>query len=137
MLFGGSYIAHKNTIGPIFLAGLAIEDAEGIYASYPDFFMCASPGASLAKSLIYDLSLIPYSSSVLRTLKTAVNEFNQNIRKGGERVCVALEGEQLEMQSVTIKQTKEEVGHRFGPKRFYLVRFAEQVECKSLFENDN
>ena len=136
MLFGGTYTAHKNAISPILMAGLAIEEAKGIYESYPDFFMCGSPGASLAKSLISDLIIIPFSSPVLRTLKDAIDIFKQNIGIGGERVCVALEGEQLEMQSVILKQTKEEIGHRFGQKRFYLVRLAEQVECKSLLEDD-
>jgi hypothetical protein len=49
MVFSGQHLQHKNAISSVSLSTLSMEDARPIYANYPDFHMCASPGEALAK----------------------------------------------------------------------------------------
>ena len=59
MLFGGGYSKDKSSISPITLFGLGMVDAKNIYARYPDFHRCDSPGAAIAQPKVKWLNLIP------------------------------------------------------------------------------
>jgi len=138
MLFGGTYVAHKNAVGPVLLSGLDIEDAKQIYRDYPNFHRCSSPDASLAKPLVQDLNVVPKDSSITGKLKESLREFNRNInmKDGGERVCISIAGNELEMESAKITKDNIDVTNTFKMKHFQLVHNIEMVECASLLASD-
>ena len=99
MLFGGSYSKDKSSINPITLSGLGIVDAKNIYARYPDFHRCESPGAALAQPKVKSLNLIPADKQALNELRKSLKEFEDNLDQDGDRVCVSLVGKTLLMKS--------------------------------------
>ena len=134
MLFGGSYLSHKNAVVPTVLSGLHMDDVKDIYKDYPDFHKCASPGASLAKPLVLSLDFIPMDSSVLKELKDAINTFHANIKNDGDRVCVSISGNYLQLKKATIKANSADVTSKYGNLNFRLVDSAEMIDCKNFLE---
>ena len=134
MLFGGDYIPHRNAISPVFLAGLGIEHARSLYARYPDFYRCNSPGAAMAKPLVTDINMIPATSEPLRTVATAVEDFHDNLRSGGDRVCVNLRGHIMALVSVKIREHGIDITDKFPAKRYHFVTDAERIECKTALD---
>jgi hypothetical protein len=130
MLFGGANTDHRNAIANVMLAGLSVRDAKQIHSRYPDFHRCASPGAALAKNKIVDLSMVPADGKTLASLKSTVEEFNDNIRDGGDRVCVQLHGSRLKLKSAEVRQVGENVTDTIQMTDFYLVDSASRVECQ-------
>jgi hypothetical protein len=130
MLFGGANTDHRNAIANVMLAGLSVRDAKQIHRRYPDFHRCASPGAALAKNKIVDLSMVPADGRTLASLKSTVEEFNDNIRDGGDRVCVQLHGSRLKLKSAEVRQVGENVTDTIQMTDFYLVDSASRVECQ-------
>ena len=102
MLFGGTELPHRNAISPLFLAALDSADAGPIYAQYPDFHRCNSPGAELAKHLVQDINVIPSDRSTQTALVNALREFHHNLRSDGERVCVTVSGQSASLLAVRI-----------------------------------
>ncbi len=131
MIFGGASLDHENAVNPITLAGLKIEDARGISESHPDFYRCNSAGAGLSQSLIAQFDLIPADSGILGILKDALDEFNANLRSGGDRVCVRLQGSELKLVSATAREVGGDMSGPLSNSRFYLVTSAEKVEGKA------
>ena len=66
MIFGGLSSDAANLVNPVTITGLKLSDAMEIYAQYPDFHKCASPGAEYAKPLIKQLNLIPADGGTLQ-----------------------------------------------------------------------
>ena len=134
MLFGGEYSNDKLLINPITLFGLEMASAKSIYASYPDFYRCTSPGAELAKPRVEDLNLIPADTSVLYELKETIKEYDDNFASDGDRVCVALIGKALSMQSAEVTGKDIDIKDRLQPRDFYLVNSSNRVDCKNLLD---
>ena len=134
MLFGGSDFRNKKLISPIWLAGLGIVDAKEIYARYPDFHRCKSPGASLAKPKVEDLNLIPADKQVLDELKLTIKEFNKNFRNHTDRVCVSLIGNTLDMQSAEVPGKNIDIKDKLPRETFHLINSSKRINCKNLLE---
>jgi len=130
MLFGGTYLEHVNAIGNVFLAGLSIREARPIHRRHPDFHLCASPGASLAKKAVEDIDVVPTDGRVLRELRSTLDDFEASIRSGGDRVCVALRGSELVMTDAEIREIHESVKDKFPRQNYRLVESVERVDCK-------
>jgi len=136
MLFGGSYFKNKNLINPIVLHGLRIADAKRIYARYPDFHLCSSPGASLAKPKLESLSLIPVDKRAFNELLDSISKHEENFASGDGRICVSLSGKTLSPVSSEVfgKHSAGEMRVLFIiPQESYkLINSAEILDCKDL-----
>ncbi len=133
MLFGGGYFEDKNLMNPIALAGIEIADAKRIYARYPDFHLCASPGAALAQPKVKHLNLIPADGQVLDELMATIEEYEDNLGNDGDRVCVSLTGE---IQVIRSALPEHNIGITDQPLRqtFHLIHSSERIDCKSLLD---
>ena len=133
MLFGGSYSKDKSSINPITLFGLGIVDAKNIYARYPDFHRCESPGAALAQPKVKSLKLIPADKQALYELRKSIKEFEDNLGQDGDRVCVSLVGKTLRMKS------KDPVLHFMNGKpytpTYQLISSSERINCINLLRS--
>ena len=138
MLFGGAYFKNKNLINPIVLSGLGIVDAKRIYARYPDFHRCSSPGASLAQPKVKSLSLIPVDKRAFNELLDSINKHENFFASGDERICVSLSGKTLSPVSTEFvgKNSTEEMRMLFQipQESFYLINSAEILNCKNLLD---
>ena len=130
MIFGGGHFDHANIIGNVILSGLPVTKAKSISRRYPDFHRCSSQGASLAKDAIVDLQIVPADGKIMGALKSAIDRFNDNLRKDGDRVCLGLHGSKLRLESVTVREAGESITDRFGNSTFYLVESADTIDCQ-------
>ena len=132
MLFGGGYSKEKSSINPITLSGLGIVDAKKIYARYPDFHRCDSPGAALAQPRVKRLNLIPADKQALNELRKSLKEFEDNLGQDGDRVCVSLVGKTLLMKS------KDPVLHFMNGKpytpTYQLISSSKRINCRNLLD---
>jgi len=133
MLFGGSYSKDKSSINPIKLAGLGIVDAKNIYARYPDFHRCESPGAALAQPKVKSLNLIPADKQALYELRKSLKDHKDNLGQDGDRVCVSLVGKTLRMKS------KDPVLHFMNGKpytpTYQLITSSKRINCRNLLRS--
>ena len=136
MIFGGSYFKNKNLINPIVLFGLRIADAKRIYARYPDFHLCISPGAALAKPKVVTLSLIPVDKRAFNELLDSISQHEKNFASGDGRICLSLSGKTLSPVSSEVvgKNSTDEMRVLFQIPResYYLINSAEILDCKDL-----
>ncbi len=136
MVFGGNNDQHRNGLTHALVAGLPMSHARAIHASYPDFHRCASPGASQAKRLIEDMSLIATTRAARDALIEVVNLHDERIRAGGDRTCLTLSGAQLMLDSIHLRQDGQdvthEVGRHFSRSHFYLAEQVEIPDCATL-----
>lgn len=130
MLFGGGQLDHPDAVSNVSLAGLHVEDVKRIAARYPDFYMCRSEGAPLAKEAVVDLDLIPADGKTRKTLGSALDQFNENIQNGGDRVCVSIRGHELDLESVEIREASEAITEHYRGNHFFLVTSASMVDCE-------
>ena len=132
MLFGGSYSKDKSSINPITLFGLGIVDAKNIYARYPDFHRCESPGAALAQPKVKWLNLIPADKQALYELRKSLKDHEDNLGQDGDRVCVSLVGKTLRMKS------KDPVLHFMNGKpytpTYQLITSSKRINCRNLLD---
>jgi len=134
MFFGGRYFKNKKLIGPVSLSGLVIVDAKNIYARYPDFHRCNSPGASLAKPKVEHLNLIPADEQVLNELKLTIQEYKDNLRNHMDRVCVSLIGKTLDMQSAKVPGMNIDIKDQLPRQTFHLINSSKRINCKYLLD---
>jgi hypothetical protein len=134
MLFGGMHLEHRNAIASLSLAGLSMRHAKPIYRRFPDFDRCASKGAPLAKARVQDLNMVPADGETLQVIASTIEQFEENIRSGGERVCLQLSGSKLKLDSVEVREVGEDVTDTIKMSDFQLVESASPVNCKELLE---
>ena len=136
MIFGGTYFKDKQFIRSISLSGLRIAYAKRIYARYPDFHLCASPGAALAQPKVESLDLIPVDKRAFNELLDSVNKHQENFANGDERICVSLSGKTLSPDYTDIvgKNSTEEMRYLFKIPQgsYYLINSAKILDCKNL-----
>ena len=135
MLFGGTELPHRNAISPLFLAALDSVDAGAIYARYPDFHLCNSPGAELAKPLVQDINIIPSDRSTQTALVNALREFHHNLRSDGERVCVTVSGRSASLLAVRIPAHDIDITREFPTQRYLVIENARKVDCQTALEH--
>ncbi len=134
MLFGGSYSKDNGSINPITLFGLGIVDAKNIYARYPDFHRCDSPGAALAQPKVKWLNLIPADKQVLNELRKSIKEFEDNLGQNGDRVCVSLVGKTLLMKSAKVPIMQMDKTGKLHPPTYHLIRSSKRINCRDLLD---
>ncbi len=134
MLFGGGYFEDEGVINPIVLSGLGIVDAKLIYSKYPDFHLCASPGAALAQPKVKHLNLIPADGPVLDELKATLEVYEDNLGRDGDRVCVSLMGKTLRMRSAIVHENNRDIKDQLPSQTYYWIHSSERIGCKSLLD---
>ena len=134
MIFGGGYYQNKNLINPIVLSGLGMVDAKRIYARYPDFHRCASPGAPQAQLRVKQLNLIPANQQVLDELRASLEESEDQLGNDGDRVCVSLMGKTLDMRSAMVPGHTIDIKDQLPRQTFHLIHSSQRVPCKSLLD---
>jgi len=134
MLFGGGYSKDKSSINPITLFGLGIVDAKNIYARYPDFYRCDSPGAALAQPKVKWLNLIPADKQALNELRESIKEFEDNLGQDGDRVCVSLVGKTLLMKSAKVPIMQMDKNGKLHPPTYHLIRSSKRINCRDLLD---
>ena len=137
MLFGGTAVHHGNAISKITLSGLKMSTARKIHKRYPNFYKCASPGAAMAKPRVKQLDVVPADAKVLEVLEQALNQFNENIRNGGDRICVRITGARLELDTATVRELGEDMTPKLKQHKqhYVLVTDAEKLEAKPLLSD--
>ena len=134
MLFGGEYSRDETSINPITLFGLGSVDARNIFARYPDFHRCNSPGAQLAQPKVKWLNVIPADKQVLNELKESIEEYEDNLGSDGDRVCVSLVGKTLRMRSAKVPIVHRDRSGKLRPPTYHLINSSKMVSCKSLLD---
>lgn len=137
MLFGGDSISHRNSPMHAIVSTLPLHHAQLIAQSYPDFYMCKSPGAAQAQAYVESMALITASRRVRGTLEEAIDLFEKRLRSGGERTCIGVKGAALSLESVSLRQDGTDISDEVVPgltrsTRFYLAEEAELLECGPL-----
>jgi cellobiose-specific phosphotransferase system component IIA len=136
MLFGGLEAEKSGHFINVFVSGLEERHVSLISQTYPDFYMCGSPGADSAKGWVEDMGLIAESGSVRNTLLEAVRLHDQRIRQGAERTCLRMRAETLYLEQAHALPAEIDVteptrqGHQGVD--FYLVHQAEVVPCNEF-----
>ncbi len=134
MVFGGSPVSGFWSESVFaYLGGLPLADARAIRAKYPDFHMCASPGAALAKGAMVHLNLIASDSAMRDRIDGAIREHDRRLEKQGERLCVTLAGQTLRRTSYTIEGA-EAVVVEGTPFTHVLLREFGVQDCKAMLE---
>ncbi len=137
MIFGGN-IDRKlpNSFSDITLAALSIDDASHIHSRYPDFHKCKSAGASMAQRKTRTLSLVTGSEEAFDALEESLELHSERLQGNGDRTCVALEGNEISLSSVTLKETGSDISADVVPTfrntRFFLVEDAQLADCRTL-----
>jgi hypothetical protein len=99
-LFGGD--KSSGMLGEFSIGALPITYAKKIAAQYPDFYLCASPGASSAKSRMENLAIFPKNSQVYAQFREMLEEYNRRIWNNGNRLCFSIDGKELSRSSASM-----------------------------------
>jgi hypothetical protein len=136
MLFGGQMTHQRNSLTHAVVAGLAIDHARLISASYPDFHLCKSPGAPQAQRYTEDLSLVAADRAARNTLEEALELFQSRLRGGGDRTCIRVIGAPLVLDSVRLAQHDEDITQEVAPafdrSNFVLAKGVVIEDCAAL-----
>jgi hypothetical protein len=136
MVFGGTNDPHRNGLTHALVAGLPMPQARAIHASYPDFHRCASQGASQAKRLVEEMSLIATTRAARDALIEVVDLHDERVRSGGDRTCLTVSGAQLMLDSIHLRQDgrdiTQDVSKHFSRTRFFLAEQVEIPDCVTL-----
>lgn len=132
MIFGGQ--PDDTVWANVDLSVIERRHAAWLAERYPDFHRCASPGAAHAKRMIEHLSLVAADGAVRRTLQDAWYESEAALQEGGDRVCVALVGHGLAIDSSRFLHDGSDLLSRMPalprPPSFRFVERAEIVDCR-------
>ena len=137
MIFGGNVDRKAtNSFSDISLAALDIDKASRINSRYPDFHRCKSPGAPVAQRLTRTLSLVTENGEAFDALEESLIVHMDRIQNNGERTCISLQGSDISLASVRLKETGADISADVIPTlrktNFYLVEQAQLVDCRSL-----
>jgi hypothetical protein len=135
MVFGGNGERELwNEAGHAFLAGLTLADAQSLSARYPDFYMCASPGAARAKDAMVHMSLVAADALVRERIDRAIRDHDARIAAGGKRLCVTIAGHRLRRLSHRI-DGHDAVVTELTPFTYVAVQRFDAQDCQPLLAN--
>jgi hypothetical protein len=132
MLFGGEPWDHENAVSNVYIIGLDKEDALMLAEIYPDFYLCSSPGGMEAQKYILDYDLVPASCDVYQDIVAALQVFDRNRSTGGDRTSLRFDGAPLELESVIVDETGEDVTDQLADRNFHMVTAVEQLTGESV-----
>ena len=132
MVFGGNQEREFwNEAGHASLAALTLADAQSLTTQYPDFYMCASPGAARAKDAMVHMSLVAPDAVVRDRIDRAIREHDARVAAGGKRLCVTITGHTLRRLSHRI-EGQEAVVTELTPFTYVAVKRFDVQDCQPL-----
>ena len=133
MIFGGIETNQSDAISKVTLSGLNVRTARSIYARYPDFHLCKSPGAPLAQKAIRQLDIVPANAEVTKILRKTFGEYQTGTVQSDRRVCVGLEGEVLKLTSAIVRGVNEDITDKLPPQvhhEYFFVKSAQIIDSR-------
>lgn len=134
MLFGGEPVDQDNVLSNAYIIGLDKMDALELAKTYPDFYLCSSPGGQQAAMHILSYDLLPADCKVNDLLLAALHQYDVNAAKGADRTSIRFEGAPLELESVTANATGEDVSDQASGQNFHLMTSIEQLTGESVLD---
>ncbi|HLD35772.1 MAG TPA: hypothetical protein VJC37_03550 [Planctomycetota bacterium] len=104
MLFGCDSYPKQNTYFTGSMSYITMSRVEELKAKYPDFYQCASPGASEAKGSVITVVLIPGNSKVENKIRQMAGVY----AKLDKRVVAEFKGIQIAITEYKVKEGGEE-----------------------------
>ena len=140
MVFGGTKAERSNSMSNVTLATISIERAAALRRAYPDFTKCASPGAKRAQRAVMTTNFVAIDGAARKVLRKAVDLHKRSVANGGDRICVAVEGEHLSLSSIKLASSGFDLTpprRRRGQKKasYFLARKVELPECAVALGN--
>lgn len=136
VVFGGKEMPRGSSLTHALVSGLPGDQARSIASRYPDFHLCKSPGAAAAKRFIRGMNFVASTTSARDALGDALDRHTEGIRSGGERSCVHVKGVSLDLESVTVRETGDDMTPQIRDfmrqSPIYLAREASVVDCESV-----
>ncbi len=132
MLFGGAPVLQDDTPSTFYIFGLDKHDAQMLAMSYPDFYLCSSPGGMEAKKHIVSYDFVPGSCDVYEQLVAALRTYDGNVAAGGDRTSLELQGAPLELLSVTQDSNGADATSQVMNMNFHLVTSVTQLTGQSV-----
>jgi len=132
MLFGGEPFTAPNSVSNVYVIGLDKDDALMLSERYVDFHLCNSPGGIEAQNYITDYDLVPATCRVHDEIIEALEIFHRNNAAGGDRASLRFDGAPLQLQSVIVDGTGEDVTDQLVDRNFHLVTAVEQLTGESV-----
>ena len=90
--------------------------------------------AALAQPKVKHLNLIPADGPVLDELKATLEEYEDNLGRDGDRVCVSLMGKTLDMRFAMVPGHTIDIKDQLPRQTFHLIHSSQRVPCKSLLD---
>jgi hypothetical protein len=134
LLFGGEAIEKVDTLANAYVLGLDKEDALALAETFPDFYLCSSPGGDAAAERVFPYDFVPANCEVLEKLVTALEQFAINHRAGADRTSIRFEGAPLELLSVVDDASGVDVTDQVKTDSFHLITSVEQLTGQSVLE---
>lgn len=92
---------NSDNIADGYVAGIPISTARTLLSLYPDLGQCGHPGNEQARQAIYDIQVIAYTEHVNSAMQNIERYHNQALGNNDSRICVHLQGYQLEVVNAT------------------------------------
>jgi hypothetical protein len=134
MLFGGEPVDQDNVLSNAYIIGLDKMDALELAKTYPDFYLCGSPGGQQAAMQIRSYDLLPADCKVNDLLLAALHQYDVNAAKGADRTSIRFAGAPLELESVTADATGQDVSDQASGQNFQLMTSIEQLTGESVLD---
>jgi hypothetical protein len=135
LIFGGANLSPSMAFFDIALGGLDIGTARSIHTRYPDFDRCSSPGAPIAQKALSQLDIVSRNAVIAGTLKKALALHKKTTHTVDDNVCVQLSGHVLQLRSVIVRESGEEIVDKLPSQArhdYFLVENAELSTFREL-----
>lgn len=134
MMFGGDTVDFDDAVSNVALKALDQTDAVMLAQTYPDFYLCSSPGGLAAQNYIVQFDLVPASCQVYDQLVSALADLKRAAASGTDRVSLKFDGAPLTLDSVTFDASGLDATDQLQDLNFYLVTKVEQITGESLLD---
>jgi hypothetical protein len=134
LLFGGAALQHRDAFTKITLAGIELKTARYLYARFPDFHLCKSAGAPLAKREVRSLDIVPADGKILKILRKALAAHDKSLEGDGKRPCVMIKGDVLRFKSCVVRANGQNITGELPPqvhRDYYLVTEAKILDSEA------
>lgn len=131
MVFGAS--EHPSDIESAWLLTVTAADGRWLLDEYPDLRRCGSAGAEHFKRIAEGMYLIGGNGGAHRTLAKAASLQAEHERSGGERLCLRLAGERVELEYAGWPEADRDLTEELQRARrdtpYFLIDQAELIDC--------
>lgn len=112
MLFGFQETLDPNNSDNItdgYIAGIPISTAHALLNRYPNLGQCGHQGNEQARQAIHNIQIIASTEHIKRAIQHIETSHDQAMRNRNLRICVRIQGNQLELVNATHNSTPIEI----------------------------